>query len=169
MDGCGAHVSSLLIWAAVKLTERSTRLSLPLIYIFILSSASGFFNMGLFWEGKQWSRKKVMKGHGRRLFLIGPPWMNIVYFRLQDENAAAQGVLAVHGGPVRHLLPPLLQGPPLCLPAARALRSLPQHQVLHHGHGLLLEGEGRFSCTAQPGVSGGSATFTCSPSVGTPV
>lgn len=36
----------------------------------------------------------------------------------QDENAAAQGILAVHGGPVRHFLPPLLQGPPLRLPAA---------------------------------------------------
>ncbi|KAI4787151.1 hypothetical protein KUCAC02_036655, partial [Chaenocephalus aceratus] len=36
-----------------------------------------------------------------------------------------QGVLAVHGGAVRHLLPALLQGPPLRVPAARALRPYP--------------------------------------------
>ncbi len=81
---------------------------------------------------------------------FSPPPTASSFLSFQDENAAAQGVLAVHGGPVRHLLPPLLQGPPLRLPAARALRPIPQHQVLHHGHWLLLEGEGCGHHPAQP-------------------
>lgn len=76
-----------------------------------------------------------------------------LFHLFQDENAAAQGVLAVHGGPVCHLLPPLLQGPPLRLPAAGALGSIPQHQVLHHGDRLLLEGEGYGHHPAQPSFS----------------
>ena len=83
----------------------------------------------------------------------------------QDENAAAQGVHALHGGPVRHLLPTLLQGPPLCLPAARALRPVPQHQVLHHGLRLLL-GEGCGLHTDQPRLPRRGPTLTSYPSVG---
>ena len=50
---------------------------------------------------------------------INITFLNIsLFLSFQDENAAAQSVLAVHGGSVRHFLPPLLQGPPLRLFAA---------------------------------------------------
>lgn len=67
-------------------------------------------------KGNRWCFFDVISRTHVSLFFSIPT--RPLLFLFQDENATAQGVLAVHGGPVRHLLPPLLQGPPLCLPAA---------------------------------------------------
>lgn len=64
-------------------------------------------------EGNKENRKIEFKIDYCFLMSLTQIFFSILSF--QDENAAAQSILAVHSGPVRHLLPPLLQGSPLCL------------------------------------------------------